>query len=124
MVTTVAFQVSAKVYQFDMEHLQRESSAFSLEVQQKEASLRQAKELLGDPIIPMELELLLSGSRSKVFVTLGESPEDFMAKGSMNVIETLQGFVSNYVEIMMQPPSLQQLLNKSQRGDDDGSITA
>ena len=121
-VTCIAFQMSTKAFQFDMEHLQRESSAFSLEVQQKEASLRQAKELLGDPIIPMELELLLSGSRSKVFVTLGESPEDYMVKGSMNVIETLQGFVSNYVEIMMQPPSLQQLLNKSQRGDDDGRI--
>lgn len=121
-VSCIAFQMSTKASQFDMEHLQRESSAFSLEVQQKEASLRQAKELLGDPIIPMELELLLSGSRSKVFVTLGESPEDYMAKGSMNVIDTLQGFVSNYVEIMMQPPSLQQLLNKSQRGDDDGRI--
>ena len=121
-VSCIAFQMSTKASQFDMEHLQRESSAFSLEVQQKEASLRQAKELLGDPIIPMELELLLSGSRSKVFVTLGESPEDYMAKGSMNVIETLQGFVSNYVEIMMQPPNLQQLLNKSQRGDDDGRI--
>ena len=121
-VTCIAFQMSTKATQFDMEHLQRESSAFSLEVQQKEASLRQAKELLGDPIIPMELELLLSGSRSKVFVTLGESPEDYMVKGSMNVIETLQGFVSNYVEIMMQPPNLQQLLNKSQRGNSDDRL--
>jgi len=122
-VSCIAFQMSTKATQFDMEHLQRESSAFSLEVQQKEASLRQAKELLGDPIIPMELELLLSGSRSKVFVTLGESPEDYMAKGSMNVIETLQGFVSDYVEIMMQPPNLQQLLNQSRRGDDNGLST-
>ena len=121
-VSSIAFQMSTKATQFDFEHLQRESSAFSLEVQQKEASLRQAKELLGNPIIPMELELLLSGSRSRVFVTLGESPEDYMAKGSMNIIETLQGFVSDYVEIMMQPPNLQQLLNKSQRGDDDGRI--
>jgi hypothetical protein len=118
-VSCIAFQMSTKATQFDMEHLQRESSAFSLEVQQKEASLRQAKELLGDPIIPMELELLLSDSRSKVFITLGESPEDYMAKGSMNVIETSQGFVSNYVEIMMQPPSLQQLLNQTQRGNSD-----
>ena len=121
-VSCIAFQMSTKASQFDMEHLQRESSAFSLEVQQKEASLRQAKELLGDPIIPMELELLVSNSRSKVFITLGESPDDFMAKGSMNIVETLQGFVSNYVEIMMQPPNLQQLLNKSQRGDSDGRI--
>jgi len=45
-----------------------------------------------------------------------------MAKGSMNVIETLQGFVSNYVEMMMQPPSLQQLLNKSQRGNSDDRL--
>ena len=122
-VSCIAFQMSTKATQFDMEHLQRESSAFSLEVQEKQAALAKAKELLGDPIIPMELELLLSGSRSKVFVTLGESPEDYMAKGSMNVIETLQGFVSNYVEIMMQPPNLQQLLNQSRRGDDNGLST-
>ena len=41
----------------------------------------------------------------------------------MNVIDTLQGFVSNYVEMMMQPPSLQQLLNQTQRGDNDGRLT-
>lgn len=121
-ISCLAFQMSAKAFQFSLEKLQKEAGAFSIEVQQKEKELRQARELLGDPIIPMELELLLSDSRSKVFVTLGESPEDYMAKGSMNTIETTQGFVSNYVEIMMQPPNLQQLLNKSQRGDDDGRI--
>jgi hypothetical protein len=122
-VATVCFDISVKATQFDFKHLEREASAFSLEVQEKNKALQQAKALLGNPVVPMELELLLSDSRSKVFIALGESPDDFMAKGSINVIETLQGFVSNYVEIMMQPPSLQQLLNKSQRGDDDGSIT-
>lgn len=121
-VAAVCFDISTKATQFDFKHLEREASAFSLEVQEKNKALQQAKALLGNPIVPMELELLLSDSRSKVFIALGESPEDFMAKGSVNVIETLQGFVSNYVEIMMQPPSLQQLLNKSQRGDDDGRI--
>jgi len=117
-VAAVCFDISTKATQFDFKHLEREASAFSLEVQEKNKALQQARALLGNPVVPMELELLLSDSRSKVFIALGESPDDFMAKGSMNVIETLQGFVSNYVEIMMQPPSLQQLLNQSQRGAD------
>lgn len=122
--TSFAFDMTAKAYTYEYQQVQKEASSFSLEVQEKQAALAKAKELLGDPPIPLELELLVSNSRSKVFITLGESPDDFMAKGSMNIVETLQGFVSNYVEIMMQPPSLQQLLNKSQRGDDDGRITA
>ena len=121
-VAAVCFDISVKATQFDFKHLEREASAFSLEVQEKNKELQQAKALLGNPVVPMELELLLSDSRSKVFIALGESPEDFMAKGSMNIIETLQGFVSNYVEIMMQPPSLQQLLNQTQRGNSDGRI--
>ena len=121
-VAAVCFDISTKATQFDFKHLEREASAFSLEVQEKNKELQQAKALLGNPVVPMELELLLSDSRSKVFIALGESPEDFMAKGSMNIIETLQGFVSNYVEIMMQPPSLQQLLNQTQRGNSDGRI--
>ncbi len=120
--TSFAFDITAKAYTYEYQQIQKEASSFSLEVQEKQAALAKAKELLGDPPIPLELELLVSNSRSKVFITLGESPDDFMAKGSMNVIETLQGFVSNYVEIMMQPPSLQQLLNQSQRGDSDGRI--
>ena len=123
-VSMLAFQITAKTYEFQYKKLQQEASAFSAEAQEKQAALSKAKELLGDPLIPLELELLVSNDRSKVFITLGESPDDFMAKGSMNIVETLQGFVSNYVEIMMQPPNLQQLLNKSQRGDDDGRITA
>ena len=123
-VSMLAFQITAKTYEFQYKKLQQEASAFSAEAQEKQAALSKAKELLGDPLIPLELELLVSNDRSKVFITLGESPDDFMAKGSMNVIDTLQGFVSNYVEIMMQPPNLQQLLNQSQRGDDDGRITA
>ena len=122
-VAIIAFQAEAKVYEFKIKDLMEESDAFGLEKQQKLDALKAAKELLGNPIIDIDLELLTSSDRSKLFITLGESPDDFMAKGSINVIETLQGFVSNYVEIMMQPPSLQQLLNKSQRGDDDGSIT-
>lgn len=122
-LTSIAFDMNTKVYTHQLNQLQQEASAFSEEVQQKEAALRQAKELLGNPVIDMSLELLLTDQRSKVFITLGESPDDFMAKGSMNVIDTLQGLVSNYVEIMMQPPSLEQLLNKSQRGDNDGSST-
>lgn len=121
-VSMLAFQITAKTYEFQYKKLQQEASAFSAEAQEKQAALSKAKELLGDPVIPLELELLVSNSRSKVFITLGESPDDFMAKGSMNVIETTQGFVSNYVEIMMQPPNLQQLLNQSQRGNDDGRI--
>lgn len=120
--TSFAFDMTAKAYTYEYQQVQKEASSFSLEVQEKQAALAKARELLGDPPIPLELELLVSNSRSKVFITLGESPDDFMAKGSINVIETLQGFVSNYVEIMMQPPSLQQLLNKSQRGDSDGRI--
>lgn len=121
--TSFAFDMTAKAYTYDYQQIQKEASSFSLEVQEKQAALAKAKELLGDPPIPLELELLVSNSRSKVFITLGESPDDFMAKGSMNVIETLQGFVSNYVEMMMQPPSLQQLLNQSQRGNSNDSIT-
>ena len=121
-VSMIAFQITAKTYEFQYQKLQQESSAFSAEAQEKQAALSKAKELLGDPLIPLELELLVSNDRSKVFITLGESPDDFMAKGSMNIIETLQGFVSNYVEIMMQPPSLQQLLNQTQRGNSDGRI--
>ena len=117
-VTTFALDMTAKAYTYEYQQLQKDVGAFSLEMQEKQAELAKAKELLGDPIIPMDLELLTSSGRSKVFITLGESPDDFMAKGSMNVIETLQGSVSNYVEIMMQPPSLQQLLNQSQRGAD------
>jgi hypothetical protein len=117
--TSFAFDITAKAYTYEYQQIQKEASSFSLEVQEKQAALAKAKELLGDPPIPLELELLVSNSRSKVFITLGESPDEFMAKGSMNVIETLQGFVSNYVEIMMQPPSLQQLLNKSQRGNSE-----
>ena len=120
--TSFAFDMTAKAYTYDYQQIQKEASSFSLEVQEKQAALAKAKELLGDPPIPLELELLVSNSRSKVFITLGESPDDFMAKGSMNVIETLQGFVSNYVEMMMQPPSLQQLLNQTQRGNSDGRI--
>ena len=120
--TSFAFDMTAKAYTYEYQQVQKEASSFSLEVQEKQAALAKAKELLGDPPIPLELELLVSNSRSKVFITLGESPDDFMAKGSMNVIETLQGFVSNYVEIMMQPPSLQQLLNQTQRGNSDGRI--
>jgi hypothetical protein len=122
-VAAVCFDISTKTTQFDFKHLEREASAFSLEVQEKNKALQQARALLGNPVVPMELELLLSDSRSKVFIALGESPDDFMAKGSMNSIETLQGFVSNYVEIMMQPPSLQQLLNQTQRGNSDGLST-
>ena len=122
-VSMLAFQITAKTYEFQYKKLQQEASAFSAEAQEKQAALSKAKELLGDPLIPLELELLVSNDRSKVFITLGESPDDFMAKGSMNVIETLQGFVSNYVEIMMQPPNLQQLLNQSRRGDNDGLST-
>lgn len=120
--TSFAFDMTAKAYTYEYQQVQKEASSFSLEVQEKQAALAKAKELLGDPPIPLELELLVSNSRSKVFITLGESPDDFMAKGSMNVIETLQGFVSNYVEIMMQPPNLQQLLNQTQRGNSDGRI--
>lgn len=119
-VSMIAFQITTKIYEFQYQKLQQEASAFSAEAQEKQAALDKAKELLGNPPIPLELELLVSNDRSKVFITLGESPDDYMAKGSMNIIETLQGFVSNYVEIMMQPPNLQQLLNQSQRGDNDG----
>ena len=122
-VSMLAFQITAKTYEFQYKKLQQEASAFSAEAQEKQAALSKAKELLGDPLIPLELELLVSNSRSKVFITLGESPDDFMAKGSMNIVETLQGFVSNYVEIMMQPPNLQQLLNQTQRGNSDGLST-
>lgn len=123
-VATIAFQAEAKVYEFKIKDLREESDAFGLEKQQKLDALKAAKELLGNPIIDIDLELLTSSDRSKLFITLGESPYEYMAKNSMNIIETVQGFVSNYVEIMMQPPSLQQLLNKSQRGDDDERITA
>ena len=121
-VAIIAFQAEAKVYEFKIKDLMEESDAFGLEKQQKLDALKAAKELLGNPIIDIDLELLTSSDRSKLFIALGESPDDFMAKNSMNIIETLQGFVSNYVEIMMQPPNLQQLLNQSQRGDNDGRI--
>jgi hypothetical protein len=121
-VATIAFQAEAKVYEFKIKDLREESDAFGLEKQQKLDALKAAKELLGNPIIDIDLELLTSSDRSKLFITLGESPYEYMAKNSMNIIETVQGFVSNYVEIMMQPPSLQQLLNQTQRGNSDGRI--
>lgn len=121
-ISSIAFDMSAKISAFELKELSKEIEAFNNESQEKQAALKQAKELLNDKPIDVSLELLLGNSRSSVFITLGESPEEFMSKDPINTIELINSYSENYVEIMMQPPRLQQLLNQTRRGDDNEFI--
>ena len=101
-----------------MQQLQKEADLFYQESQEKQASLKQAKELLNNDVIDLELDLLLSNSRSQVFIKLGEKPEDFLGRSPLNVTQLSNRLVENYVDIMLQPPSLADMLNQTKRGDD------
>ena len=118
-VSTVAFQLNAKINMKNLEELYGQMAVFEAESKEKMEQIRQAKELLGTPPVDLSLDLLLSDNRSKVFITLGESPDEFMSKSSMNIIEAAQSYVSDYVSIMMQPPTLNQMLKQNTRGNLD-----
>lgn len=118
-VSTVAFQLNAKINMKNLEELYGQMDVFEAESKEKMEQIRQAKELLGTPPVDLSLDLLLSDNRSKVFIALGESPDEFMSKSSMNIIEVAQSYVSDYVSIMMQPPSLNQMLKQNTRGNLD-----
>ena len=102
----------------NLEELYGQMAVLSAESKEKMEQIKQAKELLGTPPVDLSLDLLLSDNRSKVFITLGESPDEYMSKSSMNIIEAAQSYVSDYVSIMMQPPSLNQMLKQNTRGTD------
>ena len=101
-----------------MQELQKEADLFYQESQEKQASLKRAKELLNNDVIDLELDLLLGNSRSQVFIRLGEKPEDFLGRSPLNVTQLSNRLVENYVDIMLQPPSLADMLNQTKRGDD------
>jgi len=119
-VSTVAFQLNAKINMKNLEELYGQMGIFKAESKEKMEQIRQAKELLGTPPVDLSLDLLLSDNRSKVFITLGETPDEYMSRTSMNIIEVAQSYVSDYVSIMMQPPNLQQMLNQVKKGDANG----
>ena len=115
---SLAFQITNKILAINMQQLQKEADLFYQESQEKQASLKQAKELLNDDVIDLELDLLLGNSRSQVFIRLGEKPEDFLRRSPLNVTQLSNRLVENYVDTMLQPPSLADMLNQSKRGDD------
>ena len=117
-ISTVAFQLNAKINMKNLEELYGQMGIFEAESKEKMEQIKQAKELLGTPPVDLSLDLLLSDNRSKVFITLGESPNEYMSKSSMNIVEAAQSYVSDYVSIMMQPPSLNQMLKQNTRGTD------
>lgn len=114
---SLAFQVTNKILAINMQELQKEAELFYQESQEKQASLKQAKELLNNDVIDLELDLLLGNSRSQVFIKLGEKPEDFLGRSPLNVTQLSNRLVENYVDIMLQPPSLADMLNQTKRGD-------
>lgn len=118
-ISTVAFQLNAKINMKNLEELYGQMGIFKAESKEKMEQIRQAKELLGTPPVDLSLDLLLSDNRSKVFITLGETPDEYMSRTSMNIIEVAQSYVSDYVSIMMQPPSLNQILKQNTRGNLD-----
>lgn len=117
--TSLAFDMTTKVASISMMELQKEAETFYADNQEKQASLQQAKELLNNSTMGMDLELLISPSKSRVFITLGESVDTYMAKPFINIVALGQSLVENYVEISMQPPNLSQLIQQSQRGYDN-----
>ena len=113
-----AFQMYSKVVALNLKQLQKEAEDFFANSQEKQLVLKQAKELLDGEVFDMDLELLIGNSRSQVFIKLGEKPEDFLARSPLNVTQLSKALVENYVDIMLQPPSLADMLNQSKRGDD------
>ena len=105
-----------------MQELQKEAEVFYAESQEKQAALKQAKDLLGGEVMDAELELLSSHLRNQVFIKLGEMPEDFLSRNPINVTQLSHALVENYVDIMLQPPSLADRLNQMKRGDDYGIL--
>lgn len=117
-----AFQISNKVIALNMQELQKEAEVFYAESQEKQAALKQAKDLLGGEVMDAELELLSSHLRNQVFIKLGEMPEDFLSRNPINVTQLSHALAENYVDIMLQPPSLADRLNQMKRGDDYGIL--
>jgi len=119
---SLAFQISNKVIALNMQELQKEAEVFYTESQEKQAALKQAKDLLGGEVMDAELELLSSHLRNQVFIKLGEMPEDFLSRNPINVTQLSHALAENYVDIMLQPPSLADRLNQMKRGDDYGIL--
>ena len=117
-----AFKISVKVTALNMQELQKEAEVFYAESQEKQAALKQAKDLLGGEVMDAELELLSSHLRNQVFIKLGEMPEDFLSRNPINVTQLSHALVENYVDMMLQPPSLADRLNQMKRGDDYGIL--
>lgn len=120
--TSFAFQISAKLGQYYLKKLTEEMELFSFESEQKSLEIQKARELLNNGLLPVEYELLLPNARNNLFITLGESFDDFLAKTPVNNPDLLVYLLSNYVDILLQPPTLQQMLNLKPKGDDYESI--
>ena len=116
--TSYAFELSAKISQLELKKLSQEAELFSQEVNTKQEELERVKDLLNNNVLPPDLLLLLNSNRSDVFITLGADPEDLLAKSPVNNIDILNTYAEQYVDIITQPPTLQQLLNLNKRGDD------
>ena len=117
-VSCLAFDLSAGLYAHELKELDKLKDVFLAESQEKVKQLETAKELLGQKPLDLSLDLLLSDVRSKVFINLGESPDEYMSRTSLNIIEAAQSYITDYVEMKMQPPTLHQQLNRVTRGTD------
>lgn len=117
-VSCLAFSLSSGLYAHELKELDKLKDVFLAESQEKVKQLEAAKELLGQKPLDLSLDLLLSDVRSKVFINLGESPDEYMNRASLNIIEAAQSYITDYVEMKMQPPTLHQQLNRVTRGTD------
>lgn len=117
-VSCLAFDLSSGLYAHELKELDKLKDVFLAESQEKVKQLETAKELLGQKPLDLSLDLLLSDVRSKVFINLGESPDEYMNRTSLNIIEAAQSYITDYVEMKMQPPTLHQQLNRVTRGTD------
>jgi len=115
-VSCLAFDLSSGLYAHELKELDKLKDVFLAESQEKVKQLETAKELLGQKPLDLSLDLLLSDVRSKVFINLGESPDEYMNRTSLNIIEAAQSYITDYVEMKMQPPTLHQQLNRVTRG--------
>ena len=119
-IANVGFAATTQLYSLDTQDIIKAKDLFNEEMQDKLEALERAKAEIGNTV-PLPFELLLSADRSKVFISLGETVESYMAKFNMNIIDTLQSYVSNYVDIMSEPPNIQAILAK-QRGLSNESL--
>ena len=119
--SSYAMDMSAKASAYQMQQLQKDIDAFGEMAKEKEKELQQAKELAYNQVIDMDLELILADGRSRVFVTLGESVQDFLNRSPLNTTQTTLSYISNYVDLQLQPPSLNEILQQLQRSLNNGS---